>query len=242
MILPMLTRKQKEESVIQLLEQGKTSKEITAEVHVCPNFITPIRRKLEGDESQPSIRNQAYQMFLEGKKPIDVAIALQIDSVEAIRYWKEYLQLKQEYTLLKIRNEFDGDFSQFINLYMEMKRNRYSLKELKRALETVRKTDTELIFLMEIEEEKKKRQEEVNQLEGDIKMLSNDISVLKSEKNCLEIGNRLLFLSVQSLMQKKVNVEKQLTRLYDISGHAMDKQLVPYNNFDIDLLPSSGAK
>jgi hypothetical protein len=153
----MLNRKQKEELVTQLLEQGRNNKEIMHEVHVSPNFITSIRRKFEGDcESQPNIRNQAYTMYWEkGKKPIEVAIALNIDNVEAMRYWKEYLQLKRETALLRISKGLGEDFSLFVKYYHIMKRNNYWISDLRRALEIINKTDKEVIFLTELEDEKR---------------------------------------------------------------------------------------
>lgn len=194
----MLSRKEKEELIVRLLEEEKTTKEIMKEAHASPNLISSIRKKLEGEESHPSIQNQAYRMFYEErKKPIEVAILLHIDNVEATRYWKEYLQLKREYTLLKIRNEFEGNFSQFINLYWEMKKKNYGLDELKRALEIVRKTDTAIIFLMKVEDDKKKREEELGQLEEKITILNNDILVAKQELNWLQLPNRLLSLDVK---------------------------------------------
>jgi hypothetical protein len=62
-------------------------------------------------------------MYLDRKRPIDVAIELKIDSVEATRYWSEYLQLAREYNLFQIRRELKDDYLPFTNLYREMKKN-----------------------------------------------------------------------------------------------------------------------
>ena len=52
-------------------------------------------------------------MFLEQKRPIEVAIALEIGNEETTKYWKEFLHLSKEYYLLKIRNELKRRFSAF---------------------------------------------------------------------------------------------------------------------------------
>ena len=74
----MLTRKEKENRIIELLKQGKTSKEIAAEVHVSFTMIHLINRRFFGDENHPSLRTQAYRIFLEGNKPVNVSMTLDI--------------------------------------------------------------------------------------------------------------------------------------------------------------------
>jgi len=155
----MLTRKQKEELIIKLLEEGRTFKEISKIAHASYSQISQINKRLQGDDSQPNIRNQAYRMYNENKDadPISVAaIALQIDEAEATKYWHEYLLGKKEFKLLKIRKELKGDYSAFVNFYMEMKSKHCGLNELKKALEIVRKTRSELVYLSCVEDDKKK--------------------------------------------------------------------------------------
>jgi hypothetical protein len=48
---------------------------------------------------------QAYNLFLQGKTPVQVAIALNIREPEATQYYKEYWKLKQLYSLNKIYEE-----------------------------------------------------------------------------------------------------------------------------------------
>ena len=72
----MLSMKEKDELIVRLLEEGKTNKEILKEAKVSCSRVTKIRKRLEGDDGEPTIRNQAYKMYLDGKKPIDVALPL----------------------------------------------------------------------------------------------------------------------------------------------------------------------
>ena len=100
-----------------MLEEEKSEREISKIAKVNFTFISNIRKKLEDNISQPS-RIQAYKMYEDKKEPLEVAIALQIDNTEAIKYWSEYLQLKREYKLLKIRDELQGNFGLFIRLWI----------------------------------------------------------------------------------------------------------------------------
>jgi hypothetical protein len=208
--------KEKDELIVRLLEEGKTNKEILKEAHVSCSRVTKIRKRLEGDASEPSgdIRNEAYKMYLSGKRPIDVAIELKLNNVEATRYWNEYLQLTREYELLKIRNELQDKFSSFINLYREMKKKHYRLDELKKAVQIVDKIETQSLYLFGLEADNRRCQAEIKQLEDEITKLNNDKSVAKRELDSMEGARGLLIIMVQSLMQEKVYLEKQLTQSY----------------------------
>lgn len=231
--------KEKEELVTRLLKEGKTFKEISQLAHVSYSPISTINKKLQGNLSEPNVRNQAYKMFHEqGKTPIEVAIAFRIDNVEATRYWKECLQLKEEWTLLKIRNEFEGNFSRFINLYREIEKKHYGLGELKRALQIVRRTNTELVYLSNVEDEKTKCQTEVGQLRGDITKLKSDVKVAKYEVDCLNAVKGLLLINVQALKEEQVHIKKRLTQLYSRRTYSTESVLVSDNNFVVKSSPS----
>ena len=173
----MLSMKEKDELIVRLLEEGKTNKEILKEAKVSCSRVTKIRKRLEGDDGEPTIRNQAYKMYLDGKKPIDVAIELKIDNTEAARYWSEYLQLTREYTLLQIRRELKGDSLPFVNLYGKMKKKHYRLDQVEKALNIVDKIEAQSLYLIGLEDDRRKCLQEINQLEIEIKRLNSDKSV-----------------------------------------------------------------
>ena len=54
---------------------------------------------------------QAYKLFDEGKKPVDVAIQLGLSEKEATRYYTEYWRLMHLYILHSIYKELNGDLS-----------------------------------------------------------------------------------------------------------------------------------
>ena len=86
-------------------------------------------------------------MYLDGKRPIDVAIFLKIDNTEATRYWKEYLQLKREYKFLEIREKLKGNFLPFVELFELMQKKRYGIKEIEAAIQHDRDTEAEGAYL-----------------------------------------------------------------------------------------------
>ena len=148
-------------------------------------------------------------MYLDGKRPIEVAIELQIDNVEATRYWSEYLQLTREYTLLEIRRELKDDYLPFTNLYREMKKKNYRLDVVKRALNTVDKIETQSMHLFVLKADRRKCREEIKQLEDDIKRLKSDKSVAEYELDSLESARLLLCIKIETLKQQKSTIEER---------------------------------
>jgi transposase len=148
----MLSRKEKEKLVIQLLEEEKSQREISKIAKVSFTFISNIRKKLEGNNSQPTTRIQSYMMYKDKKEPIEVAITLDIDNVEATKYWNEYLQLKREYKLLKIRNELSSSFLQFFGLFNDMKRNGLTIEEIKKGLDAYLNIEANASYLESLRE------------------------------------------------------------------------------------------
>ena len=233
----MLNRKTKEELIIKLLEENKTYKEISKEAHASFTEITRINKNLNGEDSGPSIQNQWYRMYLDGKRPIDVAIELKIDNVEATRYWSEYLQLTREYTLLQIRRELKDDSLTFTNLFRKMKKKHYRLDQVEKALNIVDKIETQSIYLLGLEDDRTKWQQEINQLEGEIKRLNSDKSVAEYELDCLESAKLLLCIRIETLKQQKTAIEEQPIRLFNAPN--LDNEMTLSNNPDI-FLSSSG--
>jgi hypothetical protein len=233
----MLTLKEKDELIVKLLEEGKTNKEILAEAHVSCSRVTKIRKRLEGDDGEPTTRNQAYKMYLDGKKPIDVAIELKIDNVEATRYWSEYLQLTREYTLLQIRRELKDNYLPFTNLFRKMTKKHYRLDQVEKALNIVDKIETQSNYLLGLEDDRRKSQQEINQLEADITRLNNDKSVAKYELDCLESAKLFLCINIETLKQQKTAIEERPIRLF--RAPKLDNEMTLSNNPNI-ILSSSG--
>ena len=65
---------------------------------------------------------QAYKLFSEGKKPVDVAIQLNLSEKEATRFYTEYWRLKRLYNLYHIYQESKGDLSYILKLCRLAKR------------------------------------------------------------------------------------------------------------------------
>ena len=85
----IIDKKQKEALIIALAEKGKTYREITKEAGVSPNTIKAVLNRTGLDETT-STSSRAFELFSEGKTPLQVAVTLNLEAKEAIRYHQEY--------------------------------------------------------------------------------------------------------------------------------------------------------
>ena len=98
----ILDQKQKKDLVIALLKEGKTFREIQRRAHVGPDFIVKVKREVFGDDyifvnprTKSSKNTQAIGFFRDGKKPMEVALKLDMDSTEVNKANIDYLRLRK---------------------------------------------------------------------------------------------------------------------------------------------------
>ena len=81
------------------------------------------QQQLGNGSSQSNQKStQAYKLFSEGKKPVEVAIQLSLSEKEATRYYTEYWRLKRLYSLYHIYQESKGNLSYILKLCRLAKR------------------------------------------------------------------------------------------------------------------------
>jgi DNA-binding CsgD family transcriptional regulator len=138
---------EREEKVLELYNnQGKTTRDIAKEQRLSLRDISHILKKhgvnhgitsIDDDDnnskkthSNNEKATQAYKLFSEGKKPVEVAILLGLSERQATRYYTEYWRLKRIYKLHFIYKESNGNPSTFLRLYKLVKRLGIRIKDL----------------------------------------------------------------------------------------------------------------
>jgi hypothetical protein len=133
----MLSKTEKEQRVIELYQQGKTIREIAHEVHMSFADIGAIERKVTGlqdddgksKEQQDNIPHtnlskdaQAFALFSDGKKPIEVAIRLDLGANKVDRLYQQFWKLEGLYQLTLVHKEIRRYLPSFLNLFNSKKR------------------------------------------------------------------------------------------------------------------------
>ena len=103
----ILNKKEKEELVVKLHQENKTVRQIAEKVHMSFKDIGVIIRRIDGQASDDDDINlgnrskatKALWLFESGKRPIDVAIQLDIPYDEVTELQQEFWALNQLYEL-----------------------------------------------------------------------------------------------------------------------------------------------
>jgi hypothetical protein len=123
-------KKEKEELVVKLHQENKTIRQIAEIVHMSFKDIGTIIRRTDGinrdntDLSNKSKATRALYLFKTGKKPIDVAIELDLPSTEVEELQQEYWALNQLYELAFVYNEIRNYLQLFLKLFHSLKEHK----------------------------------------------------------------------------------------------------------------------
>ncbi|MFZ0326099.1 MAG: hypothetical protein WAL66_02240, partial [Nitrososphaeraceae archaeon] len=121
----VLSRKEREELVLELyFKQNKTYPQIAKIARMSPRDIKPIIDKacLEKErKDHKSLAVQAYELFSNGKTPLQVTIDLNIGEAQATQHYAEYLRLVQLDDVTQLCLDLKGDIANFVFLCKQAK-------------------------------------------------------------------------------------------------------------------------
>ena len=143
-----LNKFEKEKKVIELHLQGKTIRQIAPKTHMSFRDISEIIKSYDKkirleqtkkEENNQKIKkqskcSQAYQLFLDGKTQVDVAIDLKLNYEKVKRYWTEFLRLQNMNELCEIFEENEFRLKNIFKIYYFIFRNKISYKDIENVL------------------------------------------------------------------------------------------------------------
>jgi hypothetical protein len=146
----ILNKKEKEDMVIKLLYEDLTFKEIAKRSHMSFSDISKIKRKITGDDVEEkindekplSITSQAFKLFLENKKLVEVAISLNLSTEEAINIFSNYLSLQNMGNVAVILKEHRYNLPAFLKWFAYIKENKIKKRDIANAIDNVNKIKT----------------------------------------------------------------------------------------------------
>jgi hypothetical protein len=135
--MQVLNKFEKEELVIKMHQDGKTIREIASAAHMSFGDIAKVIRRIDGPANDDSNNNsndvnlsskststQALYLFEHGKKPIDVAIQLDISYREVEDLLQEFWGLKGLYDLAFLFMDIKNDLTPFLKLFRLLKQSK----------------------------------------------------------------------------------------------------------------------
>jgi DNA-binding Xre family transcriptional regulator len=134
-----LTRHAKEMLVLDLYyNQDKTYRQIAKEAKICPRDIKTIidNKEKETELSQStSISSQAFNLFLQGKIPLQVAITLNLKEPEVHELYRQYWRLQQLHDLYQVYEKIKDGIGPFVELHRLIEAAGMDSNHVKRLLE-----------------------------------------------------------------------------------------------------------
>ena len=218
-----LNKKEKEELVIKLHQENKTIRQIAEIVHMGFKDISTIIKRIDRqandiDSSNKSKTTQAMLLFKSGKKPIDVAIELDISASEIEDILQEYWVLNQLDELALVYYEIRNHLTLFLKLFHTLKKNKlinqrdigcllkYAVYDLPSLENRVQRLTSDA---MDLEWRKKQSKDEIAILSSSITQLRKSLNRYKIE---IEDKKQIISNLNRQLNQKSIMLEEKLTR------------------------------
>jgi transposase len=225
----MLRRTEKEQRVIELYQQGKTIREIAQEVHMSFADIGSIIRKFTklDDANKPQEKDpialiskdtQAFKLFSEGKKPIEVAIKLDLGADVVHRLYQQFWRLEELYQLNQVYKEIRCHLPSFLKLFRLMKQQKMMTEQdvvdaLKFGKEVPQLKDQFHLLI-----------EEINSLEYRRNSLRTALSALQNQISTTKDSLKLYQSAVDEIIQSIDEAHKKLAQLENIKNNSKDYQ------------------
>jgi DNA-binding CsgD family transcriptional regulator len=236
-----VSREEKETRVIDLYSQGKTYRQIAEEVRISPNDIHAILKKKEEEKKNNAVTNnqkqrqelssRAYDLFSQGKTPVQVAIALNLTEPKVSKMYRGYLKLRRQDILNSIHKETNGKLGIFLKLYQRLvKKRRMSIEQVVNVVEiAIHKLPYMETLYRQIKDEVDKMEHTRQVLINDIEAKKNKISTLdviafSSEQEC-----KRKYHELQELVAQKDKIEKLIANIVNGEGYSKLKQIVKEN-------------
>ena len=198
----VLNKQEKEQLVVKLYQEGKPIRELARQAHLSFGSIGKIIRTINsGDDtnsnnfSSKSKETSALYLFLHGKRPVDVAIELDLSASEVQNILEEYWALNDLHELAFVYNEIKTFLPSFLKLFHCLKdRRMLSEQHISNVLRCVGN--------------------DLPQLTDRIQCLTNDVINLEGQKR--NLMNKLILWNAQlSDLGRDIDIKNQQLKRMD---------------------------
>ncbi len=213
-----LNKNEKDEKVIELYKQGKTVREVAKIVHMSFGDICNVIKKITDNETGENIEKnkeispetRAIKLFSKGKTPIEVKIALNMQTEEVERYYKDYWKLKRLHELCRYyETEIKKDLPSFLKLFRSVRNLGIQDSEIVIALSNITKLSCFDLAL-------KTKEKEIKRLNNEKESIISELNDLNASIEKSQIRIDQLNPEIQNL-SGKINIKQTKLRLLEES-------------------------
>jgi len=156
---------------------------------------------------------QAYKLFTERKKPVEVAIQLGLSEKEATRYYTEYWRLKRLYNLYHIYQDSKGDLSYILKLCRLAKRQGITADKIEWFVNLV---DVGTYNIPEIQKQYVKLQDEVQVIDHQKVMSKAELYNMNSQ---ISIRRRTMYQLSATCNDKRNEISYLKNQIQALEGY-----------------------
>src|SRR5215217_471780 len=139
------------------------------------------RQKYKDQQQQEENSSKAHKLFSEGKRPVQVAITLNLEQPEFTKLYREYWKLKRLHVLDSIFKETDGKLKTFLKLYRLMKEKGMNINQVGNVVDTaIHKLPYMESLYRQAKDEVDKMQRTRQETENNLHTLNDEISRLEA--------------------------------------------------------------
>jgi hypothetical protein len=233
-----ITEDRKRRVIDLYFNQHKSYAEIAQIEKMSPRDIHAIikeeetrRQKHKDQQQHQEMFAKSFQLFSEGKRPVQVAIKLNLGSSQITKLYIDYWKLKRLHILNLIHKETNGRLGPFLKLYKELvKKRRMSIEQIVNVVEIAihRLPYMETLYI-QAKDQAEKMQRTIQRLANDIEARKKKISALDKttfscEQNCKRTEHK-----VQELTAKKDRIENLIANILNGEDYAKLRQIVKEN-------------
>jgi hypothetical protein len=220
-----MNREEKEQYVIQLYKENRSTREIAKVVHMSFGRIAAITKKvkLEADRERGQLEDddikskskttQAIALFSELKSPVEVAIALDLAADQVRAIYQEYWKLDHMHKLAQIYDEAKDDLYSLLRLHKIVKDLGMNEQDIRSVLDLVKNDQLQTLQL-----KAESITSEINTLEAEKTEAVSQIFRLK----------RRIYESEETLAQKR----KEMARL-NRETIKLRQRIIYYNSHNL---------
>src|SRR5215471_921440 len=241
-----MNREEKEQYVIQLYKENKSTREIAKLTHMSFRDIGIVTKKVkleahgergrleEDDIKSKSKTTQAFKLFSEFKSPVDVIIALDLPANQVRALYQEYLELEGFYRLAQIYEEAKYDLDDLLRLHRIVKLVGLEKHDIISTFELIKHNQLENLQwkagylkseITRLEWEKRKSRYHLFDLE---RMINESEETLAHKRGEMAYLNRQCRMLRQRIIDyNTVNLSPITYSEPDTNSHST--QIVPYN-------------
>ncbi|HEY6884821.1 MAG TPA: hypothetical protein VI278_12390 [Nitrososphaeraceae archaeon] len=161
---------------------------------------------------------QAYKLFDEGNKPVDVAVQLGLSEKEATRYYTEYWRLTHLYKLHSIYKELKGDLSPILKLYRLLKREGITTDRIEWFVHTV---NTGMYKIPEIQKQYAKVKDELEAIDYKKAMAKYQLDNMNNQITYL---NRISYNKRNEIAYLQIGVQELEGYVHGLENHNQQQQ------------------